>query len=504
VLAKYRLGEVLRTLGLERFLPFRLVLPAAPWRKPSGTMAERMRMALEELGTTFVKVGQIISTRTDLLPPDFAQELAKLQDSLRPLPVDVVKKAIGDELGRPVEEVFDHFDPRPIGVASIGQAHIATLRDGTEVVVKARKPGVVEQVQEDLEILRHLAVASAQRWEGAHQYDLIGIVEEIAETLAAEMDYVKEGHNAEYFAQFFQRDSSIHVPKIFWDSTKSRVITMERIRGIGILDVRSLDRAGFDRKELAPRAVNLWLKMVFEGEVFHADPHPGNLFVEGGGRLGLIDYGMVGVADKEVREQLASALKAILDRDVDLLIESLTELGAVSAEGSRDYLRKDLKHVMGHYPKLSMAELKDSSNLGELITVLRRNHVQLPSNSFMLLKTMAMVQSLGKGLDPDFDFFSLLEPYLDRVLKERYSPIALARRLPSAALDLANLSMELPQRLNRLVRQAERGGLKVRAEASGLERHVEHIERLVNRMVIGIIVAAIIVAVALFIVAYRV
>lgn len=461
-------------------------------------------MALEELGVTFVKVGQIVSTRSDLLPPEFAQELAKLQDSLQPLPLDVVKKAIADELGRPVEEIFGNFDPNPIGVASIGQAHAATLKDGTEVVVKARKPGVVEEAEEDLEILRQLAATSAQRWEGAQEYDLVGIVEEIGETLRAEMDYVKEGRNAEHFARFFQRDESIHVPKIFWDYTKSRVITMERVRGIGILDIRSLDKAGFDRKELAKRVVNLWLKMVFEGEVFHADPHPGNLFVEAGGRLGLIDYGMTGVVDKEVRQHLAGALKAILDRDVDLLVESLTELGAVSPAGSRENLRKDLKHVMAHYPKLSMAELKDTSNLGELITMLRRNHVQLPSNSFMLLKALAMVQSLGKGLDPDLDFFSLLEPNVNRILKERYAPTAIIRRFPSAVMDLATLGMELPQRLNRLARQAERGELRVRAEASGLERHVEHLERLVNRVVIGVIAAALIVGGAILLLASRV
>jgi ubiquinone biosynthesis protein len=185
-----------------------------------------------------------MSTRTDLLPPEFAVELAKLQDSLKPLPSDVIEKAISDELGRPVNEVFASFDPVPVGVASIGQAHAAKLRDGTEVVVKARKPGVVEQVEEDLEILRQLAVESAHRWEGAQEYDLVGIVEEIAESLMAEMDYVKEGHNAEYFAKFIEADPSIHIPKVLWEFTTSRVITLERIRGIGILDVASLERAG--------------------------------------------------------------------------------------------------------------------------------------------------------------------------------------------------------------------------------------------------------------------
>ena len=504
VLVKYRLKEMIRTLGLERFLPMRWVPPGNPWHKQIYTKPQRMRMALEELGTTFVKVGQIISTRTDLLPPDFALELAKLQDSLKPLPVDVMKKVIGDELGRGVEEVFASFDANPVGVASIGQAHAATLHDGTEVVVKARKPGVVEQVEEDLEILHQLAEASAHRWEGAQQYDLVGIVEEIAETLTAEMDYLKEGHSAEHFAGFFHEDPSVHIPKIVWEFTRARVLTLERIRGISVLDVESLDKGGFDRKELAKRCVNLWLKMVFEGEVFHADPHPGNLFVEDGGRLGLIDFGMIGIVDNEVREHLASALKGILERDVDLLVDSLMDLGAVRPEGSRDNLRKDLKHVMGHYPKLSMAEMRVGSNLGELITVLRRNYIQLPSNSFLLLKTMAMAQSLGKGLDSDFDIFPMLEPHVKRVMKGRYSTSAIIRRLPSAAANMAISSMELPQRVSRLLRTVERGELKIRADASGLERHLEHLERIVNRIVIGLILAAIIIGLAVFLLAYRV
>lgn len=181
-----------------------------------------------------------------------------------------------------------------------------------------------------MHILSRLAVSATKHWKGAQQYDLVGIVQEIADTIKTEMDYIQEGHSAEYFAQFFQGDSTIHIPKVHWETTTVRVVTMERIRGIGILDVQSLDKAGFDRKELAKRSVSLWLKMIFEGEAFHADPHPGNLFVEPDGRLGLVDFGMVCQVDDEVRWRLGSALKAILDRNADMLIDALIELGAIS------------------------------------------------------------------------------------------------------------------------------------------------------------------------------
>ena len=500
-MSKYRLAELVRTLGLQQFLRLPWI-PSNPFHKQVYTKPQRTRMALEELGTTCVKLGQILSTRVDLLPPEYIQELVKLQDSMRAVPPDVIKKVVRDELGRPVEEVFASFDPNPLGVASIGQVHAATLHDGTEVVVKVRKLGVVEQIAEDTAILRQLSAAAAKRWEGAQYYDLEGIVQEITESLTTETDYIREGHSAEYCARFFQGDPSIHIPKIFWEFTTTRVITMERIRGICILDLEPLDKAGFDRKELAKRSVSIWLKMIFEGEAFHADPHPGNLFVESDGRLGLVDFGMIGVTDDEVREHLASVLKAILDRDADLLIDSLTELGAVSRDLSRDSMRADLKHMMGRYPTLSMAELQQSSTLEELFSVVRRNHMQLPSNTFLLLKTMSMAQSMGKGLDPDFDMFPLLESNVKQLLKKRYSPLAIASRLPSAAADLAILAMGLPRRLNRIVKSAERGELKIRTDVSGLELHLEHLERIVKRVVIGLIAAAIIVGLAIFFLAY--
>ena len=507
VLAKYRLEEVLRYVGMQKYLAFRWVLRGNPFRKMAYTKPERMRMAIEELGTSFVKLGQILSTRADLLPPAYTKELSKLQSSLKPLPVEVMKKVISDELGRSTDEVFSSFDPNPIGVASIGQVYSCTLADGTEVVVKVQKPGVPELVEEDMYILGRAAVSATKHWKGAQQYDLVGIVQEIADTIKTETDYIQEGHSAEYFARFFQEDRTIHIPKILWESTTVRVITMERIRGIGILDVQSLDKAGFDRKELAKRSVSLWLKMVFEGEAFHADPHPGNLFVEPDGRLGLVDFGMVCMVDDEVRWRLANALKAILDRNADLLIDALIELGAVSLrlEGSRARLRKDMKYVMGHYPTIHLQKRSESvsSNLGQLFSLLRRNHIQLPSNTFLLLKTIIMAQSLGRGLDPDFDIAPMLESSVIRIIKKRYSITAALRRLPSAAAELASLAGGLPQRLDRMMKTVERGEIQVRADVSGVEQHIHHLERLVNRTVICIIGAALILGLALFFVGSR-
>jgi ubiquinone biosynthesis protein len=507
VLAKYRLEEVLRYVGMEKYLPFRFVLRGNPLRKMTHTKPERARMAIEELGTPFVKLGQILSTRADLLPPAYIKELSKLQSSLKPLPVEVMKKVISDQLGRSTEELFSTFDPHPIGVASIGQVYACTLTDGREVVVKVQKPGVPELVEEDMYILGRSAVSATKHWKGAQQYDLVGIHQEVADTIKTETDYIQEGHSAEYLARFFQEDPTIHIPKIVWEYTTERVITMERIHGIGILDVEALDKAGFDRKELAKRSVSLWLRMVFEAEAFHADPHPGNLFVEPDGRLGLVDFGMVCQIDDEVRWHLANALKAIIDRNADMLIDALIELGAVSLrlEGYRARLRKDVKYVMVHYPTIHLQEHSESvnSSLGQLFTLLRRNHLQLPSNTFLLLKTIVMAQSLGRGLDPEFDILPMLESSVTRIFKDRYSIAAAVRRLPVAAAEMASLAAGLPQRLDRIMKTVERGEIQVRTDVSDVGPHIHHLEKLVNRTAIVIFAAAIILGAALFFVGYR-
>lgn len=507
VLAKYRLEEVLRYVGIQKYIPFLWLLRGNPFRKTAYTKPERMRLAIEELGTSFVKLGQILSTRADLLPPAYTKELSKLQNSLKPIPIEVTRGVIKSELGRSSDEAFSSFDSQPIGVASIGQVYACTGADGTEVVVKVQKPGVPELVEEDMYIVGRAAVGATKHWAGAQQYDLIGIVQEVADMIKTETDYIREGHSAEYFAQFFKEDQTIHIPRIIWESTTERVLTMERIRGIGIRDVQALDKAGFDRKELARRSVSLWLKMVFEGDAFHADPHPGNLFVESDGRLGLVDFGMVSQVDDEVRWRLANAVKAILDRDADLLIDALIELGAVSlrVEGSRARLRKDMKYVMNHYPTIHLQSRSESvsSTLGQLFTLLRRNHIQLPSNTFLLLKTIVMAQSLGRGLDPEFDINPMLQSSVMEAIKKRYSITDAIRRFPSAAIEMASLAAGLPQRLDRLLKTAERGEIQVRADVSGVEKYIHHLERLMKTAVIGVMAASVILGLALVFMGWR-
>jgi ubiquinone biosynthesis protein len=460
-------------------------------------------MALEDMGVAFVKLGQILATRADLLPPDYQAELAKLQDHARPLPAGTVEKAIQDEFGAPPAQLFGSFDTVPLAAASVGQAHAATLKDGSEVVVKVRRPGAVEQVEEDLAILAELAAVASRRWEIAEQYDVMGLAREFEQTLTAELDYVREGRNAERFARNFVDHPDVHIPRVFEDTSTAKVLTLERIHGVKIDDIAGLEAAGIDRHDLAERAARVVLKMVFEDGFFHADPHPGNFFIEEGGRIGLIDFGMVGSLDARTREQLARLLLGITGGDSERLIEAFLELGVAKQRVDRTMLSEDLGHLMSRYYGRPLSEMRLGPMLEESLEIMRRHRLHLPPSMALLLKTLAMHESLGTALDPDFQMTEVLGPYVQRMMLLELSPKVWARRLGPAALEAARLGADLPVLLRRLVSEVESGNLEVGMRPQGFEPIVHRFERLANRIVLGILAAALINGLAILMSVYN-
>ncbi|HET8632009.1 MAG TPA: AarF/ABC1/UbiB kinase family protein [Thermomicrobiales bacterium] len=501
VLARHGLEYLIGVLGLERLVVVRPVLRGRP--REARTRPEHVRMALAELGATFIKLGQILSTRPDLLPPAYQREFARLQDNVPPVPAGVVEEVLGGELGRPVGEVFAAFDPTPLAAASIGQAHAATLHDGAAVVVKVRRPGIVEQVAEDLEIMQNLAAAASRRWEFASQYDLVGLAQEFAQTLQAELDYLREGRNAERFAANFAGDPAVHIPRVYWETTTSRVLTLERIEGIKIDDLDALDAAGIDRTALAERATRVILKMVFEDGFFHADPHPGNFFIEPGGRIALIDFGMVGTVDEDTRGRLVQLLLAVAGRDAERMVDAFLDLGVARGRLDRHLLRHDLDRMLARYYDRPLGEIALGALLEEAFAVIRRHHLQLPANLALLMKTTVMAEGLGARLDPDFNLAAVLLPYAERLILREYSPLLWARRLGQATLDAARLGIDLPQQLRRIIGEFERGNLEVGMRPEGFEPLLRRFERLANRIVLGIIAAAFVNGLAVLVSVYH-
>ena len=493
ILVRHGLGYLVGMLGLENFVPFHKGLLKHPKRPQPYTRPEHVRMALEDLGATFIKLGQMLSTRTDLLPPDYQAEFAKLQDAAPTVPFEQIQATLLDELGQPLESLFASFDPVPLAAASIGQAHAATLPDGTEVVVKIRRPGVVAQIEEDLTILHRLALTASQRWELAAQYDIVALTDEFAQTLRAELDYVQEGRNAERFAKNFVGDPTVHIPRIFWETTTSRVLTLERICGIKINDLAALDAAGIDRPVVAQRAATIILKMVFEDGFFHADPHPGNFFIEQNSVIGMIDYGMVGTVDKATQGRLVHILLAISGQDTGRLVDALLELGVTRVQVDRSALQGDLERLLAHYYDQPLGEIALGPLMNEMLTIVRRHHLRLPTNLALLVKTTVMNEGLGMQLDPSFRLTSVILPYARRLLLKQYSPLFWTKRIGQAGMDAAWLTTELPQQVRRLLGELERGTLKIDMQVTDVELVIRRMERLVNRLILSIITGAFII-----------
>jgi ubiquinone biosynthesis protein len=501
VLARHGLGFFISVLGLERFVTLQRVFNRR-YDQPL-TRPEHVRRALEELGPAFIKLGQILSARADLLPPSYQVELAKLQDAAPPLDFALVRAIVAEELGEPIESAFGSFDETALAAASIGQVHGATLRDGTAVVVKVQRPGVAEQIEQDLQILENLAVTARRRWALIDNYDVVGIVSEFGQTLRAETNYILEGQNADRFRANFLDDEEVRIPAVFWERTTRRVLTMERIGGIKIDDLASLDRAGLDRRMVAEKGARMVMKMIFQDGFFHADPHPGNFFIDSAGRIGVVDFGMVGTVEGRIQEQLTWALIAYTSEDPERQVDALFDLGVARHRVDRALLRRDIEFLRARYYGRPVGEIAIRPVINDVLGVVRRHRLQLPSGYALLVKTVVMHESLVTRLDPGFDFAGVLVPYARRMIVRQFSPLSWARSAAQAGVDIARLGVEAPQQARRLLGALQRGDLEIGVRPSGFEPLIRRLERIANRMVLGIIAAAFVIALAVLISAFH-
>jgi ubiquinone biosynthesis protein len=495
-----RQREIVKTLS-RHGLAFLVDRPHA--RDTSPSRPEHIRLALEELGPTFVKLGQTLSTRTDLLPPEYVAELAKLQDAAAPVPGEVARGVVVEELEGEISEVFATFDEVPLAAASIGQAHAATLPDGTEVVVKVRRPGVVEQVDQDLEILQNLASRAERHWKEAAEHDVVGLAEEFGQTLRAELDYLTEGRNADRFADNFAGDAGVHIPRVYWETTTSRVLTLERISGIKANDLAALDAAGIDRRELASTATRISAQMIFENGLFHGDPHPGNFFVEEGGRIGVVDFGMVGTLSDRLRDQLGAVLIAFTEHDADRMTDAVLALGVARHRVDRGELAADIQGFLGRYSDIGLGDISITRALEEAMAIMRRHRLRLPRDLSLLVKVLVMEEGLGAALVPDFQLDAELAPYARQLIVRERAPEVVLRRLLASSSDAAQLASELPQQLRRLLREGEAGDLQLRITSEDLQALGVRVERAGDRIAVALIAAAAIEAGARLLAAQR-
>lgn len=421
-LSRHGFGWLLERLHLGWLVPFHRGLFGYPRQPQRYTAPDHIRMALECLGPTFVKLGQILSSRGDVLPDTYQLALSKLHDQARPEPPGTVEGVIESELGRPLRDVFAWFDPEALAAASIGEAHAARLADGTAVVVKVRRPAAVAQVEVDLALLEAIARAATRRMAVARRHDVAGLVAELARTLRAELDYEVEAANATRFATNLAADATVHIPLVHADASTERIITLERITGIKVSDLAALDAAGIDRQALAQHIVDVVLTMVFEHGFFHADLHPGNLFVEPDGRLALVDFGMVGAVDPPTQSRLVRVFIATAAGDAPRLTAELLGLGIHTAPIDRDRLTRDLAGLLSDVTNVPLGDVRLGPLLQSELAIIRRHHLRLPPDLAQLVKVAAMTEGLATQLDPGFVLAVSFGPYAARLLQASEAP----------------------------------------------------------------------------------
>ena len=501
VLFKYGFGDLVDILKIEQYLEIGLQMISRKRREQVEKLsrAERVRMVMEELGPTFVKLGQILSTRPDLISVEFIQELSKLQDNVPPFPYTEARQIIESELGRPLEDIFQHFEDTPLAAASIGQVHRAQLKDGEEVVVKVQRPGIRKIIEVDLEIMLHLASLMERHLEELQVHRPVRIVQEFARTLEKEIDYTIEASHIERFARQSMDDPTVYVPKVFRDTTTERVLTMEYIDGIKASEIDRIEREGLDRKIITARGADLILRQIFDYGFFHADPHPGNIFVLPDNVICLIDFGMMGYIDRQTREDFADLIYTVVHHDESRATQILLKLTEYDEKPDLRALDRDLTDFIGQYLYVPLKDLQMEKLLHQLLKILSRHRLQLPQNLFLMMKALATVEGIGLLLDPDFEMIKQTIPFIRRVRMARYHPKRMTDDIVRSGVEFVQLMQEIPGETREILEQMKQGKIKMEFEHRGLEPMLSTHDQISNRIAFAIVIAALIIGSALIV-----
>ena len=449
----------------------------------------RLRRTLDDLGPTFVKFGQVLSTRSDILPEGVLSELQKLQDTAKPMPTGVAQEIVEGELGAPVDEVFASFDPVPLGSASIGQVHRAVLRGGERVAVKVQRPEAPLRVGGDLELMRDFATFLDQRFGRNLFVDVRGLVAEFEVVISRELDYTAEAENARRFAADFA-GTQVIIPEVYLGLSTSKVLTEEYIEGTKFRDIRPLVLSPSERRRVATMGADAIFKMAFEDGFFHGDPHPSNLLLTPGGDLALLDFGMVGYMSQGDIEALSGLFIAVIQRDAPAALRALERLGVRYATEIRGDLIRDLREFLNKYSGLSVGEVTLGQALSELIALARRYRLRMPPVFPLLTKALVTAEGLARTIDPTINVYEVARPYAQRLLSERYRPEAVIDVVEEHALEYARYVEDVPEQIRLLLTELSDGELEVQLKHGGLDELLGSVDVLANRLVFAVITAA--------------
>lgn len=495
VLAKHGWGWLLESVGISEHLG------KQAHARREGAAPAHIREMLEELGPTFIKMGQLLSTRSDIVPLAYVEELSKLQDTAPTLPISVVYSVIENEFGVPVRHLYKTFDEKPLAAASLSQAHRATLHDGTPVIVKVQRPNIREQVETDIEILYRRARFLESHWERARTYGITDLVDEFAITIREELDYTREGRNTDRLREQMNRLEGVRVPLVYWDLTTPRVLTLAMMQGVKITDLRRELLAGIDPANVANRLASAFLEQVFVDGFFHADPHPGNLLVMADGSIALVDCGQVGKLDAESREGAIRLLMAFEQEDTRQFADEVINLGIGQEDVDIRLLTQDLSRVLRRYYDTPSRHVNMGEILQRVLEVSAEHKIRLPVSFAVLGKVFANIDGICSTLDPDFNFTRVARDYVGKAVRRDLRPETAVTEFYRAVVSLRRLVFNLPDNADRLLRKIVEGTLRVEFKHQGLEGVGEEFRTAANRISIALIVGATIVGSSLLVLA---
>lgn len=494
ILIHHGLGEFAQRLRLPRAMEvagrwLNLSLPDPDAGLPTPV---RIRLAIEELGPTFIKLGQILSTRVDMFPPEWIAEFEKLQSRVPPLPPERVLQLVITTLGASAETLFAEFDPVPIGSASIAQVHRATLRDGSQVAVKLRRPGIVEKIDADLRILSHLAYLLELEFPDVRRFQPQEVVNQFARSLRRELDLAVEARNMERFASDFADDETVTVPRVYWEFTNPAVNVQEFIDGLSAGDLSALGAAGLDPVELARRGADAVLKMILINGYFHADPHPGNVIFQSDHRICFVDFGMVGRIGHTRRDEIVDLLAALSERDEAAMTDVLMAwTGSIQVDEQR--FAYDISEFMFQYEHVALKNVNISQLVSDIMALIRDHSILLPPDLTLLFKALVTLEGLGRQLNPDFMLVDHLAPFVRTLILERYHPATLLKRGRQTVQEVAAMVAGLPRDLVRLGKDVRHGKFRINLDLKRLDSFGRQLDTSANRLTMGIVTGSLII-----------
>ena len=456
--------------------------------EPDADRGRRLREMLDELGPTFVKFGQLLSTRPDVVPPDIITELRKLQDDVSPFSIDDVERVVRDELGLTIQQAFLEFDERPIAAASIGQVHRATLPNDVQVVVKVQRPNAARQIESDLRLMASAARVARERVRQLDFIDAGELVEEFGRSIRLELDYQQEARNAETFRRNFAGDDRVAVPRVWWRYTTNRLLTLDRLEGTHVRDLDLASWSEEDRRALAHTLTDAWMTMIFRHAFFHGDPHPSNILHLEDGRLGLIDFGLAGRLTELDMARLTRLFVDAATENVGALPRRLADLGVRYPRDREEELRSRLEELYDRYYGSRLSDIDPIEAIREGLSLIYSMNLRLPTRFVILDKAIATLGSVAAEVYPDFNVFEVARPYARQLISERFSPRRLALQARSEVQDLSEIALEVPRQVHDILNELRDGELEVKISNPGIDDLAHHMDVSVNRIAVALVI----------------